>query len=88
MASTIFADRFSKEGILVFEIRPGIIETDMTAIVKDKYDKMIDNGLIPQKRWGYPGDIGKAVASIARGDWDFSTGMIFEISGGLNIHKL
>ena len=88
MASTIFADRFSKEGILVFEIRPGIIETDMTAMVKDKYDKMIDNGLIPQKRWGYPGDIGKAVASIARGDWDFSTGMIFEISGGLNIHRL
>jgi 3-oxoacyl-[acyl-carrier protein] reductase len=56
--------------------------------VRDKYDKMIDEGRVPQKRWGIPEDIGKAVASIARGDWDFSTGMVFEISGGLNIHKL
>jgi NAD(P)-dependent dehydrogenase (short-subunit alcohol dehydrogenase family) len=88
MASTLFADRFSKEGILVCEIRPGIIETNMTARVKDKYDKLIDKGFVPQKRWGFPEDIGKAVASIARGDWNFSTGMIFEISGGLNIHTL
>lgn len=88
MASTIFADRLSKEGILVYEIRPGIIQTDMTIKVKDKYDKMINEGFVPQKRWGFPDDIGKAVASIARGDWNFSTGMVFEISGGLNIHKL
>jgi len=88
MASTVFADRLSNEGILVFEVRPGIIETDMTARIKDKYDKLIAEGLVPQKRWGLPQDIGKAVASIARGDWDFSTGMVFEISGGLNIHKL
>jgi len=88
MASTVFADRLSREGILVFEVRPGIIQTDMTAKIKDKYDKLIGEGLIPQKRWGMPEDIGKAVASIARGDWNFSTGMAFEISGGLNIHKL
>jgi 3-oxoacyl-[acyl-carrier protein] reductase len=88
MSSTVFADRLSKEGILVFEVRPGVIETDMTAKIKDKYDKLINDGLVPQKRWGVPTDIGKAVASIARGDWSFSTGMIFEISGGLNIHKL
>jgi 3-oxoacyl-[acyl-carrier protein] reductase len=88
MASTIFADRLSKEGILVCEIRPGIIQTDMTVKVKDKYDKLIGEGFVPQKRWGLPEDIGKAVASVARGDWDFSTGMVFEISGGLNIHKL
>lgn len=88
MASTVFADRLSGEGILVFEVRPGIIQTDMTAKIKDKYDKLIGEGLVPQKRWGLPEDIGKAVASIARGDWDFSTGMVFEISGGLNIHKL
>ena len=88
MASTVFADRLSKEGILVFEVRPGIIQTDMTAKIKDKYDKLIADGLIPQKRWGMPEDIGKAVASIARGDWNFSTGMVFEISGGLNIHKI
>ena len=88
MASTIFADRLSKEEIKVFEVRPGIIQTDMTVKVKDKYDKMIQEGRIPQNRWGLPEDIGKAVASIARGDWDFSTGMVFEISGGLNIHRL
>jgi NAD(P)-dependent dehydrogenase (short-subunit alcohol dehydrogenase family) len=88
MASTVFADRLSKEGILVFEVRPGIIQTDMTIKVRDKYNKLINEGFVPQNRWGLTGDIGKAVASIARGDWDFSTGMVFEISGGLNIHKL
>ncbi len=88
MASTVFADRLSREGILVFEVRPGVIQTDMTARIKDKYDKLISEGLVPQKRWGLPEDIGKAVASIARGDWNFSTGMKFEISGGLNIRKL
>lgn len=88
MASTVFADRLSSEGILVFEVRPGIIETDMTTKIKDKYDKLISEGLVPQKRWGLPDDIGKAVASLSRGDWNFSTGMVFEISGGLNIHKL
>lgn len=88
MASTIFADRLSTEGILVCEVRPGIIQTDMTIKVKDRYNKMINEGFVPQKRWGLPDDIGKAVASIARGDWNFSTGMVFEISGGLNIHKL
>ena len=60
----------------------------MTAKIKDKYDKLINEGLVPQKRWGFPDDIGKAVASISRGDWSFSTGMIFEVSGGLNISKL
>ena len=88
MASTVFADRLSLEGILVFEVRPGVIQTDMTSKIKDKYDKLISEGLVPQKRWGMPVDIGKAVASISRGDWNFSTGMVFEISGGLNIHKL
>jgi NAD(P)-dependent dehydrogenase (short-subunit alcohol dehydrogenase family) len=88
MVSTVFADRLSRESILVYELRPGIIETDMTAKIKDKYDKLISQGLVPQTRWGLPSDIGKAVASIARGDWNFSTGMVFEISGGLNIHKL
>lgn len=87
-ATRVFADRLSKEDILVFELRPGIIQTDMTAKIKDKYDKLIHEGLVPQKRWGLPEEIGKAVASIARGDWNFSTGMVFEISGGLNIHKL
>jgi 3-oxoacyl-[acyl-carrier protein] reductase len=88
MACKVFADRLSRENILVFEVRPGIIQTDMTAKIKDKYDKLIGEGLVPQKRWGLPEDIARAVTSIARGDWGFSTGMVFEISGGLNIHKL
>lgn len=87
MISTIFADRLSREDIMVYEVRPGIIETDMTAKIKEKYDKRIEEGMVPQKRWGAPDEIGKAVASLARGDWSFSTGMIFEISGGLNIPK-
>jgi 3-oxoacyl-[acyl-carrier protein] reductase len=88
MATTVFSDRLSKEDIRVYEIRPGIIQTDMTARIKDKYDKLISEGLVPQKRWGLPEDIGRAVASLSRGDWDFSTGMVFEISGGLNVLKL
>jgi NAD(P)-dependent dehydrogenase (short-subunit alcohol dehydrogenase family) len=88
MATTVFADRLAADGILVFEVRPGVIRTDMTTKIADKYDKLINEGLVPQKRWGYPEDIGKAVASISRGDWNFSTGMVFEVSGGLNIHKL
>jgi len=88
MASTVFADRLSNENIRVFEVRPGIIQTDMTARVRDKYNKLIAEGLIPQKRWGFPEDVGKAVASIARGDWDYSTGMIFHIGGGMNIQRL
>lgn len=88
MAATIFADRLAEEGINVFEVRPGIIETDMTARVKDKYDKLIAEGLIPQKRWGRPSDVAKAVASLARGDWAFSTGTVFEVSGGMNIKSL
>ncbi len=88
MASNVFADRLSEEGILVFEVRPGLIKTDMTARIKDKYDRLISEGLVPQGRWGLPEDVGKAVASLARGDWNFSSGMTFEISGGLNILKL
>ena len=88
MAAAVFTDRLSREGILVYEVRPGIVQTDMTVVIREKYDKLIAEGLVPQKRWGMPDDIGKAVASISRGDWNFSTGMIFEISGGLNIHRL
>ena len=84
----IFADRLTGHGINVYEVRPGIIQTDMTAPVKEKYDRLISKGLVPQKRWGFPEDIGKAVASLARGDFAFSTGSVFEISGGMNIQRL
>lgn len=88
MANSVFADRLSEEGILVYEVRPGMIATDMTARIKEKYDKKIEEGLVPQRRWGMPDEIGKAVASLARGDWPFSTGSVFELSGGLNILRL
>ncbi len=84
----IYADRLSAEGINVFELRPGIIMTDMTAVVKEKYDKLIAEGLVPQKRWGYPEDIGKAVVGLVNGYFDYSTGLVAEISGGMNICRL
>jgi len=88
MAARVFADRLSDTGIGVFEIRPGIIQTDMTEPVKSKYDKLIAEGLVPQRRWGQPEDVAKVVAAIARGSFDYSTGMIFEVSGGMNIVSL
>ncbi|MDX9928772.1 MAG: 3-ketoacyl-ACP reductase [Bacteroidales bacterium] len=88
LAATVFADRLASEGINVYEVRPGITRTDMTSRVAEKYDKLIEEGLIPQGRWGLPEDIARGVASIAGGDWSFSTGMIFEISGGMNIRSL
>ena len=88
MTAKLFADRLSEYNINVYEIRPGIIKTDMTAAVKDKYDKLIEEGLVPQKRWGYPEDIGKAVVAFALGYFPFSTGAVLEVSGGMNIKRL
>ena len=84
----LFADRLAEHGINVYEIQPGIIKTDMTDSVKEKYDNLIDNGLIPQNRWGYPEDIGKAVVSLTAGSFAYSTGLVLEISGGMNINRL
>ena len=88
MAAAIFADRLSEYGINVYEVRPGIIKTDMTAAVQEKYDKLIDGGLIPQGRWGLPEDVGKAVVSLVSGGFEYSTGTVIEVSGGMNIRKL
>jgi NAD(P)-dependent dehydrogenase (short-subunit alcohol dehydrogenase family) len=88
MVSQLFAARLAEENIAVMEIRPGIIETDMTAVVKQKYDGLIACGLVPQRRWGLPADIGRLVASIARGDLDFSTGAVVTVDGGLTIQRL
>ena len=87
-AAALFADRLAEHGICVFEVRPGIIQTDMTAPVKEKYDKLIAQGTVPQKRWGFPEDVGKAVAALARGSFAFSTGLVLEVSGGMNIRRL
>jgi 3-oxoacyl-[acyl-carrier protein] reductase len=88
MAATLFADRLAEFGINVYEIRPGIIETEMTAPVREKYDKLIAEGLVPQKRWGFPEDVGKAVVALAKGFFPFSTGLVLEVSGGMNIRRL
>jgi len=86
--AAVFADRLSEFNINVYEVRPGIIQTDMTSAVKKRYDKLIAEGLVPQKRWGFPEDVGKAVASLVRGDFGYSTGMIVEVSGGMNLKRL
>lgn len=88
MMTMLYADRLAEYGIGVFEIRPGIIQTDMTSVVKDKYDKLIAEGLTPIKRWGQPEDIAKAVGAIAEGRLDFSTGQIINVDGGFHFRRL
>jgi 3-oxoacyl-[acyl-carrier protein] reductase len=88
MTAALFADALAPKGIGVYEVRPGIIATDMTAGVKDKYDRLIAGGLVPQGRWGQPEDVGRAVAALVRGDLAFSTGAVIEVSGGMNIRRL
>jgi len=88
MVTTLFADRLAEYGIPVFEIRPGIIFTDMTKVVKDKYDKLISEGITPIKRWGYPEDIAKAVSALCTGNFDFSTGQVINVDGGFHIRRL
>ncbi len=88
MCTQLFAVRLGEFDIPVFEIRPGVIATDMTAGVKDKYDKLIEEGLCVQKRWGVPNDVGLAVAALVRGDFPYSTGQVIMVDGGLTIPRL
>jgi 3-oxoacyl-[acyl-carrier protein] reductase len=88
MMTALFADRLAEHGINVYEIRPGIIKTDLTSGVKDKYDKLIGDGLTPIKRWGEPDDIGKAIVAIAEGYLPFSTGEVINVDGGFHLHRL
>jgi len=88
MAAQVFASRLAEEGIVVTEIRPGIIATDMTAVVREKYDRAMEAGLVPQRRWGTPEDVGRAVAAIARGDLNFSSGAVIHVDGGLAVGRL
>jgi NAD(P)-dependent dehydrogenase (short-subunit alcohol dehydrogenase family) len=87
-AARIYADRLAEFGINVYELRPGLIHSEMTAPVKEKYDKLIAEGLIPQKRWGFPEDVGRAVVALVKGDLEYSTGLVLELSGGMNIRRL
>ncbi len=88
MATKLWAARLAEEGINVYEVQPGIIATDMTAGVKDKYDKLIGEGLTPIRRWGLPEDIGKAVAAVAAGSLAFSTGEVINVDGGFHLRTL
>ena len=88
MITKLFAARLAEYGVSVLEIRPGIIETDMTSKVKEKYEKLIAEGITPIKRMGQPEDIAKCVASIAEGSFDFCTGTVIDCDGGFNVRCL
>jgi 3-oxoacyl-[acyl-carrier protein] reductase len=91
MMTKLFADRLANDGINVYEIRPGVIATDMTGGVKEKYDKLIlqdERGITPIRRWGKPEDIGRAVRAVAEDRFPFSTGAVFDVDGGFHLHRL
>lgn len=88
MATKLFAARLGEYNIPVYEVRPGITQTDMTAGVQDKYDKLIAEGICIQRRWGLPDDVGRAVAALVRGDFPYSSGQVFHIDGGLTVPRL
>lgn len=88
MVSQLFADRLAEGRINVYELRPGIVETDMTAVVHDKYEKLIEGGLLPIRRMGKPEDIGRAVLGLTSGLFAYSTGDVINLDGGFHISRL
>ncbi len=88
MMTKLYAARLAEYGIGVFEIQPGVIETDMTGPVKEKYDALFENGLAPINRWGRPSDIGKSVAAVAAGLFPYSTGQVLNVDGGYHLRIL
>ena len=88
MAAKLWATRLAAEGVQVFELRPGIMATDMTAGVREKYDRLIADGVVPQGRWGTPGDLGLAVSAVMKGHFPFSTGDVIHVDGGLHLERL
>jgi len=88
MASQLWAARLGEFAIPVYEVRPGIIRTDMTSAVAARYDQLLGEGLALQKRWGQPEDVGKVVAALARGDFPYSTGAVLMVDGGLTVPRL
>ncbi|MTH99060.1 3-ketoacyl-ACP reductase [Roseibium sp. RKSG952] len=88
MMSKLFAARLAAANIGVFEIRPGIIETGMTAPVKAKYDGLIEGGLVPAERWGLPADVGAMIVPLVEGQFAFATGAVIPVDGGLSIQRL
>jgi len=88
MATQLWAARLGEYNLPVFEVRPGVIATDMTAGVREKYDRLMADGLCLQRRWGTPEDVGRAVAALARGDLPYSTGQVILVDGGLTVPRL
>lgn len=88
MAARLWAVRLAEHQIPVYEVRPGIIETDMTAAVRERYDRLFAEGIALQPRWGTPDDVGKAVAMLLRGDLAYATGSVVMVDGGLTIPRL
>ncbi|MBN1441960.1 MAG: 3-ketoacyl-ACP reductase [Planctomycetes bacterium] len=88
MLTQLFADSLAPHSICVNEVRPGIIATDMTAGVKEKYDRLIAEGLTPLRRWGQPEDVARAVRALVGGDFDFTTGAAIDVDGGFHIRRL
>jgi NAD(P)-dependent dehydrogenase (short-subunit alcohol dehydrogenase family) len=88
MMTALFADRLAEFGILVYEIRPGVINTDMTSVVKGRYDALIDDGLTPVRRWGEPDDVARAVLAVVEGYLPFSTGEVINVDGGFHLRRL
>lgn len=88
MAAKLWAARLAAEDIGVYEVRPGIMATDMTTAVKEKYDALIADGLVPQKRWGTAADVGRSVRSLLAGDWAYSTGSVIHVDGGFHLPRL
>lgn len=84
----LFADRLAGESIPVFEVRPGIIDTDMTQVVHGKYQKLIDDGLLPIKRFGKPEDVAKMVLACCSGLLDYSAGQVLDADGGFALRRL
>jgi NAD(P)-dependent dehydrogenase (short-subunit alcohol dehydrogenase family) len=88
MTARLFAARLAPHGIRVYEVRPGIIATDMTAPVREAYDRRIAEGLVPEGRWGTPEDVGRVVAALLRGDLAYASGTVVRVDGGLSVPRL
>jgi len=88
MTARLFAVRLAEHGIPVYEVRPGIVATDMTAGVRETYDRRIADGLVPERRWGQPDDVGRVVAALVRGDLPYATGTVINVDGGLSVPRL
>jgi 3-oxoacyl-[acyl-carrier protein] reductase len=88
MATKLWATRLATDNVQVYEVRPGVMATDMTAGVKDKYDKLIADGLVPQKRWGTGDDVGSAISALLKGYFPFSTGDVINVDGGIHLQRL